>query len=114
MSKSQILNAETEKSANYRFEKTFNQDFVDAYNEGIEWKQEGCCHDFDVGQSFISDGHMPEGFSDWAWSDIQKYVIVLARGGNMLGTKPGTFVTNCTDGFRPSFSYLSESMMKRK
>nr|MDJ0754199.1 TIGR04076 family protein [Ardenticatenaceae bacterium] len=46
------------------------------------------------------------GFSDWAWADIQKYVMVLARGGNMLGTRPGTFVTNCTDGFRPVFFLL--------
>jgi uncharacterized repeat protein (TIGR04076 family) len=50
---------------------------------------------------------MPEGFSDWAWADMQKYVMVLARGGNMLGVKPGTFVTNCSDGFRPVF-YLLE------
>ena len=67
---------------------------------------EGCCHAYPEGHSFISDGHMPEGFSDWAWADIQKYVITLARGGNMLGTKPGTFVTNCTDGFRPVFFLL--------
>lgn len=86
--------------------KTFNQEFVEAYTEGFEWKPEGCCHSYDVGHSFISDGHIPEGFSDWAWADIQKYVMVLARGGNMLGTKPGTFVTNCTDGFRPVFFLL--------
>lgn len=86
--------------------KTFNQEFADAYTEGVEWKPEGCCHSFPVGHSFISDGHMPEGFSDWAWTDIQKYVMVLARGGNMLGVKPGVFVTNCTDGFRPVFFLL--------
>ena len=86
--------------------KTFYQEFVDAYTEGTDWKPEGCCHSVPEGHSFISDGHMPEGFSDWAWADIQKYVMVLARGGNMLGTKPGTFVTNCTDGFRPVFFLL--------
>ena len=85
--------------------KTFNSEFVDAYTEG-EFKRRGCCHDFEVGQEFISDGHMPIGFSDWAWTDIQKYVVVLARGGNMLGVKPGTFVTCCTDGFRPVFYKL--------
>jgi uncharacterized repeat protein (TIGR04076 family) len=46
---------------------------------------------------------MPTGFCSWAWADIQKYVMVLARGGNFLGVKPGTFVTCCTDGFRPVF-----------
>ena len=49
---------------------------------------------------------MPEGFSDWAWTDIHKYVAILARGGNMIGVKPGMFVTNCTDGFRPVFYKL--------
>ena len=86
--------------------KTFNQDFVDAYTEGFEWKPRGCCHDFAVGQEFFSDGHMPDGFSDWAWTDIQKYVVVLARGGNMVGVKPGVFVTCCTDGFRPVYFKL--------
>lgn len=86
--------------------KTFNQEFVDAYTEGVAWKPEGCCHAFAVGHEWISDGHMPEGFSDWAWTDIQKYVMVLARGGNMNGVKPGIFVTCCTDGFRPVFYKL--------
>lgn len=86
--------------------KTFNRELVDAYTEGVEWKPEGCCHRYEVGHTFISDGHIPPGFSDWAWADIQKYVMVLARGGNMIGTKPGTFVTNCTDGFRPVFFLL--------
>ena len=88
--------------------KTFNQEFVDAYTlEDADWQPKGCCHDFEVGQEFFSDGHMPEGFSDWAWTDIHKYVVVLARGGNMVGVKPGKFVTCCTDGFRPVF-YLLE------
>ena len=87
--------------------KTFNTDFVEAYTEGTDWKPKGCCHDFEVGQEFFSNGHMPEGFSDWAWADMQKYVMTLARGGNMLGVKPGTMVTNRTVGFRPVF-YLLE------
>lgn len=37
--------------------KTFNKDFVEAYTEG---------HDFEEGQEFITEGQMPEGFSDWA------------------------------------------------
>ena len=46
---------------------------------------------------------MPDGFPGWAWTDIQKSVMVLARGGNMLGVQPGKFVSCCTDGFRPVF-----------
>jgi uncharacterized repeat protein (TIGR04076 family) len=54
------------------------------------------------GQEFIAQGaNMPEGFCSWAWVDIQKYVLTLARGGNLLGVKPGTSVACCSDGFRP-------------
>ena len=88
--------------------KTFNQEFGDAYTcDDVEWKTEGCCHAFPVGHQWLSDGHMPNGFPDWAWCDIQKYVVTLARGGNMLGVQPGKFVSCCTDGVRPVF-YLLE------
>jgi uncharacterized repeat protein (TIGR04076 family) len=86
--------------------KTFNTEFVEAYTDGCSFTPSGCCHDYEIGQEFISDGHMPEGFSDWAWADMQKYVMTLARGGNFLGCKPGIFVTCCTDGFRPVFYKL--------
>lgn len=60
------------------------------------------CGRLRVGQTFTSTGaNMPEGFCSWAWADIQKYVLTLARGGNFIGVKPGAFVTCCTDGFRP-------------
>ena len=60
------------------------------------------CERLAVGQQFVSEGaNMPAGFCSWAWSDVQKYVLTLARGGNLLGPKPGRFVTCCTDGFRP-------------
>ncbi len=60
------------------------------------------CERLKVGQEFISSGvNMPEGFCSWAWADIQKYVMTLARGGNFRGVKPGTYITCCTDGFRP-------------
>ena len=44
---------------------------------------------------------MPEGFPSPPWVDIQKYIWILSRGGNMLGCKEGTYITNCSDGFRP-------------
>ena len=60
------------------------------------------CERLQVGQEFISEGvNMPNGFCSWAWADIQKYVMTLARGGNFVGVRPGCFVTCCTDGFRP-------------
>ena len=87
--------------------KTFNQEFVDAYaSDDVDWQPKGCCHDFEVGHQFLTEGHAPDGFPDWAWTDIQKYVMVLARGGNMLGVQPGKYVTCCTDGFRPVFFLL--------
>ena len=78
--------------------KSFNQEFVDEYTTG-EWTP---CSRLKSGREFICRGlHMPEGFCSWAWADIMGCVMTLARGGNFLGTKPGIFVTNCTDGFRP-------------
>ena len=89
--------------------KTFHSDLVDEMTTGPDDWREGtigskanCCHSFDIGHEFIGDGtHMPDGFPDPPWVDIQKYVFILGRGGNMLGVENGTYVTNCTDGFRP-------------
>ena len=86
--------------------KTFNTEWVEAYTDPGAFTTTGCCHAYEIGQEFISDGHMPEGFSDWAWADMQKYVMTLARGGDMVGVKPGMFVTSCTDGFRSVFYKL--------
>jgi len=44
---------------------------------------------------------MPQGFCHWAWCDIQKHVLTLARGGDLLGPRAGRSVTCCTDGSRP-------------
>ena len=67
--------------------KTFHSDLVDELTTGPDDWREGT--------------HMPDGFPDPPWVDIQKYVFILGRGGNMLGVENGTYVTNCTDGFRP-------------
>ena len=89
--------------------KTFHSDLVNEFTTGPDrWADTSigananCCHAFPLGFEFISDGtHIPKDFPDPAWVDIQKYVFILARGGNMLGVKEGTFITNCSDGFRP-------------
>ncbi len=78
------------------------QDVVEEYAEG-DWAP---CDRLTEGQEFVVGGRdmataMPTGFCSWAWADIFKQVLTLARGGNFVGTKPGTFVTCCTDGFRP-------------
>jgi uncharacterized repeat protein (TIGR04076 family) len=60
------------------------------------------CARFRAGQVFTSRGaNMPDGFCTWAWADIQKYVLVVARGGNHDGRRPGTNVACCSDGYRP-------------
>ncbi|HOT98392.1 MAG TPA: TIGR04076 family protein [bacterium] len=68
------------------------------------------CEAFAEGQEFVFTPMMerPQGFCDWAWNDIYKVVIALARGGNfsdgmfqdwMKETK--SMITCCTDGIRP-------------
>jgi uncharacterized repeat protein (TIGR04076 family) len=59
------------------------------------------CDRLAEGQEFISDTNMPEGFCSWAWVDIQKYVITLARGGNFVSSRPGRTIVCCSDGYRP-------------
>ena len=79
-------------------QRTLTEGLVGEYTER-PWQP---CERLRVGQEFISEGaNMPPGFCSWAWSDIQKYVLTLARGGNLRGPRPGRFVTCCTDGFRP-------------
>jgi len=78
--------------------RTLTEGLVGTYTD-YAWQP---CERLQEGQEFVSTGaNMPEGFCSWAWSDIQKYVLTLARGGNLIGPRPGTFVTCCTDGFRP-------------
>ena len=77
--------------------KIFHQEFVDKYavNPG-KWTP---CDHFEIGQEFVTSKEqpwvMPAGFCCWAWSDMQKLVYGMARGGQDV------FVTCCTDGYRP-------------
>ena len=80
-----------------------NADYLKQYAETI-WEP---CERLTEGQEFISErADMPAGFCSWAWCDIQKYVLTLARGGNFVGVRPGVFIACCTDGFRPVFFKL--------
>ena len=83
--------------------RTRNEDFLRQHAH-VLWEP---CERLKEGQEFISQGaNMPDGFCSWAWADIQKYVLTLARGGNFRGVAAGVFVTCCTDGFRPVFFRL--------
>ena len=72
--------------------KLFHQDLVGEYTEGPEWMS---CEVLQDGGVFVSErgGSMPPGFCSWAWADIQKYVMALARGASFVGVRPGFFVT---------------------
>ncbi|MGD9497142.1 MAG: TIGR04076 family protein [Armatimonadota bacterium] len=62
------------------------------------------CQRFTEGDEFIVPGdsiEKPEGFCSWAWVDMNRYVVTLARGGNFSGSKRGRTVVSCSDGYRP-------------
>ncbi len=77
--------------------KLYHPELVAQYAANPE-KWTPCTH-FEIGDEFITDvnapWNMPEGFCGWAWADIQKLVYGMARGGQ------DTFITCCTDGYRP-------------
>lgn len=78
--------------------RTLNEKLVQEFGDS-PWHP---CERLADGQVFISEhARMPEGFCSWAWADIHKIVLTLARGGDFLGVRPGVFITCCTDGFRP-------------
>jgi uncharacterized repeat protein (TIGR04076 family) len=63
--------------------KHFHREFAEKYTANPEdWTE---CKHFEVGQEFMASKEapweMPEGFCGWAWADIQKLVLGMARGG---------------------------------
>jgi uncharacterized repeat protein (TIGR04076 family) len=76
-----------------------HKELVERYTKKGDWQ---LCPVLNEGDEFISTNlEMPSGFCDWAWVDIQKFVMALARGADFEGVKRGTFITCCSDGFRP-------------
>ena len=66
------------------------------------------CPAFSQGQEFIAGFEKPEGFCDWAWNDIHKFVAVLLSGGNFSKDyfegwmkDDTTMIACCTDAIRP-------------
>lgn len=79
-----------------------NQDVIEKYGNPTRTDLKECPL-LNVGDElFVKDMTIPEGFCSWAWSDIIRDVALLSFGGNAGNVnKKGTFITSCTDGFRP-------------
>ncbi len=80
--------------------RAFHDDLIEEFFPSLEGEI-GPCSVFTDRQSFVVDGpfpEKPEGFCDWAWSDIQKVVALTMMGANPT---PGTEFTCCSDGLRP-------------
>lgn len=76
--------------------------FPNVVDEYSPWNT-GPCDMFHDGQEFVVDSDIrpPEGFCAWAYSDIQKYIMLLRLDGNPRLKHEGTAIACCTDGFRP-------------
>ncbi len=70
----------------------------------------GPCPLLHDGQEFVVSPALekPQGFCDWAWNDILKFVVALSRGGNFSCDIFGEWMKDddsmiacCTDGVRP-------------
>ncbi len=68
------------------------------------------CPLLQVGQAFIVGPALqrPDGFCDWAWNDLLRFVTVLSRGGNFSTDifadwmrDDRAMIACCTDGIRP-------------
>ena len=56
----------------------------------------------DNAEYILERPHIPEGFCDWAWSDIHRDVITIMSGGSFPSIKQdGVQVACCSDGLRP-------------
>ncbi|HEY9766292.1 MAG TPA: TIGR04076 family protein [Chroococcales cyanobacterium] len=66
------------------------------------------CSIFKEGQEFISGFEKPDGFCDWAWNDLFKFVAAFLSNGSFAeGVFEGwlkdrdSMIGCCTDGIRP-------------
>lgn len=80
--------------------KAFHKDIIEKYFPSLI-DQASICTVFDEGQVFEVEGPFPskpEGFCDWAWTDIHKTIALTMMGANPT---PGTEFSCCSDGLRP-------------
>ena len=79
-----------------------NQEIIDEYVDHD--LKLGICSRLQEGQVFEVEHPLskPEGFCDWAWTDIKRDVTVIAYGGSFPWIRQsGVMITACTDGLRP-------------
>jgi uncharacterized repeat protein (TIGR04076 family) len=81
--------------------RTLNEEWNNEFRNG----QMAQCDRFQDGQEFVieSPWNKPEGFCEWAWADIRTYIHLVDAG------KYETFVSCCTDGFRPVFFKIDKN-----
>ncbi len=87
------------------------QDLVKAHSANQAMRP---CEQMADGQVFIGGLQRPEGFCEWAWTDISRQVVALSTGGEFdrgvfarWMNRPGAAIASCSDGFRP-VSFLIE------
>jgi uncharacterized repeat protein (TIGR04076 family) len=78
--------------------KTFNEEYYEKYPYGAA----SACGRLEEGQVFISDNRWdpPEGFCQWAWSDLRPTIHSIHAGHSAPA------IGCCTDGLRPVFFKL--------
>jgi len=82
------------------FKKAFHKDVIDEYLPRLSGEAQ-VCPVFEEAQGFEVDspfGVKPEGFCDWARTDIHKVVALKMMGADPT---PGTEFACCSDGLRP-------------
>lgn len=85
--------------------RTLNADLAEQYLN----RPTGVCEAFTEGQEFVTTPfEKPAGFCEWAWNDIYKTLLTLARGGSFSDGAFKDWMKNsrslivcCTDGIRP-------------
>jgi uncharacterized repeat protein (TIGR04076 family) len=81
-------------------------DLIESHVDTERFPQDaGPCPLWKEGQEFIIKGSWPtkpDGFCDWAWTDIQRDVTMILLGADLPWLKtPGVAIACCTDGLRP-------------
>lgn len=85
--------------------RTVHQDLADEYCKS----KIGICTKFKDGDEFVTENsmQMPEGFCNYAWHDIHRFLLALMTGGNFGSYSwnwmkdDNTMIICCTDGIRP-------------
>ena len=82
--------------------RTINEDFAKQYSKD---KTEPCPNNSEGQVYFSINGAKPDGFCEFAWRDIYKYVFTLLFKGDFgeWMKDPNTVIACCTDGIRPVF-----------